>query len=229
MEFSSPEPADFVNVQSLNHAFLKYLRRPGSGERLRQQLPPTLEQLLAGITDLQIRRLAKTPFLLFSLRERDDAYWSGLFSEDKTADLFTPMQSLSDEAGQIVAATLGYLWQLSRRNPYAVRVASGASQNWCEQLSDCTLLYLLQCAAGRSDLLVLRLADNEELWRKLLGAGISSEQDIRVAAQHCALQTMLTDAQGTAYQRLPAAACGARVPSLQVAEGSNPRSRRKKL
>ena len=228
MEFSSPEPADFVNIQSLNQAFLNYLRKPGSGKRLRQQLPPSLEQQLAGLTDLQIRRLAKTPFLLLSLRERDDAYWSGLFTEGQTADLFTPMQSSSDEAGPLIAATLGYLWQLSRRNPYAVRVACGASLNWCEHLSDCTLLHLLQRAAGRSDLLVLRLADNESLWRKLLCAGISSEKEVRVAAQHCALQTMLTYAHSTAYQRLQTAACRVPAPSLQVAERLNPPSRGKK-
>ena len=229
MDFSGPEPADFANVRSLNAAFLKHLRRPASGKSLRESLSPVLEPMMAALTELQIGRLANVPFLLFSLRERDDAYWSSLFADDPTGDLFAPEQSMPDESGQLLAAALGFLWQLSNSNPYAARVACGASLNWCERLADSTLLCVLQRTSGRDDLLVLRFADNDDLWKKLLVAGISSEREVRIAAQQCALQTMLTNAQSSDYRHLPAAACNARAPSIQVADRPESTQRSKKL
>ncbi len=228
MEFSGPEPADFANVRALNCAFLEHLCQPGSGKSLRCQFSPGVEPLVAGLTSLQIGRLAEAPFLLFSLHEFDDNYWSEIFSADPTADLFSPDELPSDKSRHIVAATLGFLWQLASCNPYAARISSGASLNWCEQLADCTLLHILQCCAGRTDLLVPRLVDNDDLWRKLLSAGISSEPEIRAAAQQCALQTLLTGPNGSSYHPLRAAACLLPSNSLQVAEAPASRSRRKK-
>jgi hypothetical protein len=228
MEFSGPGPADFANVQALNCAFLEHMCEPGAGKSLRCQFSPGVEPLVAGLTGLQIGRLAEAPFLLFSLREFDNDYWSGIFSAGPTGDLFTPDRLPSDKNQQIIAATLGFLWQLASRNPYAARICSGASLNWCEQLADCTLLHILQCCAGRNDLLVPRLVDNADLWRKLLSAGISSEPEIRAAGQQCALQTLLTDPNGSSYRPLRAAACRLPTNSLQVAEAPASRSRRKK-
>lgn len=229
MDFSGPGQADFANVQSLNNAFLKHVLRPVGGKHLRQSLSPILEPLMAALTDQQARRLSKVPFLLFSLRERDDMYWNRVFADDPTGDLFAATRPPSDEVGQLVSAALGFLWQLSGNNPYAARVASGASVNWCERLADRTLLCLLQRTAGRGDLLMLRFAENDHLWRKLLVAGISSEQEVRVAAQQCALQTMLTNAQSSDYRSMSAAACSTASPSLQVAEGPRPSRSNKKL
>jgi hypothetical protein len=229
MEFRGPEPADFANVRSLNRAFLKLICRPTGGKRLRRQLSPLLEPLMAGLTTMQIQRLANAPFLLFSLRELGDVYWSEIFADDPTGDLFTPLGQPSPESGQLIAAALGFLWQLSSGNPYAARVVSGASLSWCERLSDVTFLKLIQCTAGRDDLLVLRHADNDNLWRKLLIAGINSEPEIRTSAHQCALQTMLTTAQSSANRPLSAAACRGPAPTLQVAEGPRPPACRKKL
>jgi hypothetical protein len=229
MEFRGPEPADFENVHSLNKAFLKQLCLPIAGKRLCGQLSHALELLIAGLTDLQIRRLAEAPFLLFSLRELDDAYWSEIFADDPTSDLFAPPGQPTPESEQLMAAALGFLWQLSSRNPYAARVVSGASLSWCERLSEVTLFRLLQRTAGRDDLLVLRLADNDNLWKKLLVAGISSEPEVRAAAQQCVLQTLLTNAQSNSYRSLSAAACRVPAPALHVSEGPRIPARRKKL
>jgi hypothetical protein len=228
MEFSGPEPADFANVRALNYAFLEHLCQPGSGHSLRRQFSPGIEPLVAGLTALQIGRLAEAPFLLFSLHEFDDDYWSGIFLAGPTADLFSPDEFPSDKNQQIIAATLGFLWQLASRNPYAARISSGASLNWCERLADRTLLHILQSCAGRTDLLVPRLVDNSDLWTKLLSAGISSEPEVRAAAQQCVLQTLLTDPNSSSYHPLRAAACRLPPNSLQVAETPASRSRRKK-
>jgi hypothetical protein len=229
MEFSGPEPTDFTNMQALNRAFLEHLRDAQSGTYLRKAFAPEIEPLVAGLTSLQIRRLSEAPFLLLSLREFDDDCWSEIFVADPTGDLFTAGERPSEQNRQIVAAAIGFLWQLASRNPYAARIASGASLNWCERLADCTLLHILQCAAERSDLLMPRLVNNKDLWRKLMVAGLSSEPQIRAAAHQCALQTLLTVPNTSSYRSMQSAACRIPPNSLQVAERPDSKSRRKKL
>jgi hypothetical protein len=217
MDFSGPQPADFDNIKSLNRAFLRRLRKTDRGQRLRQTLAPTLRVMIKGLTDLQLERLSATPFLLLSLRERDDDYWRVLNDIDAQDDLF--LEANTDaEANQLTAAALAFLWQLSRRNPYATRLVSGATLNWCEQLSDHTLLPLLQRTSGCIELLQPRMAENEEFWGKLLGPGLSSELNVRRAAQLTALQSMLTEDPARHYRPTRAAACNASMPSLRVAE-----------
>ena len=217
MDFSGPEPADYRNVQSLNHQFLILVRNSPAGRGLRQLMELTLRPMIAGLTDLQIGRLSKTPFLLFSLRECDEDYWSLFPGEDRNMDLLVAAEHGS-ESSQLAAAGLAFLWQLARRNPYAARLVSGATLNWCEQLAGCTLLPVLQRMAGRSDLLQPRRADDTEFWNKLLGPGLSSEQAVCKAAQLSALQALLTGDPGARYRPMRAAACDATVPSLRVAD-----------
>lgn len=217
MDFSGPEPADYRNVQSLNYQFLFLARNGLAGHGLQQQSEPMVNTLIAGLTDLQIDRFSQSPFLLFSLRERDEEYWSFLSAEDRTMDLFVALEQGS-ESSQLAAAGLAFLWQLARRNPYAARLVSGATLNWCEQLAGHTLLYVLQRMAGRSDLLMLRRAEDADFWNKLLGPGLSSEPDVRKAAQLSALQTILTDDSTAQYRPMRAAACSLPLAALRVAD-----------
>ncbi|MDH3749904.1 MAG: hypothetical protein OEU90_10290 [Gammaproteobacteria bacterium] len=217
MEFRGPETADFCNVQAMNQAFLKRMRGSTSGRELRQQMVGTAAPMIRGLTDLQIKRLSATPFLLLSLRERDEDYWSFLTNHDSNGDLLIA-PDLGFESSQLAAASLAFLWQLARRNPYAARLVSGATLNWCEQLAECTLFQLLQRTVGRGDLLRPRRPDDAEFWHKLLGPGLSSEQEVRRAAQLSALQSILTEDPVTRYRAVRAAACNASVPSLRVAE-----------
>jgi len=217
MDYRGPEAADFANVESLNRAFLRLLRNTASGQRARQQLPPRVQEIVRGLTDLHISRLSVVPFLLLSLRERDDRYWHALISGDADPDLLASARGNTD-AEQLGVAGVAFLWQLARRNPYAARLVSGATLGWCAQLADCTLLRLLQRATSRRDLLQPRLAANMDFWNKLLGPGLSSEQDVRSAAHVAALQTILTDDPAAHYRALRAAACNAPTPSLQIAD-----------
>ncbi len=217
MDYLGPEPADFINVQSLNDAFLRCLRISPGGASIRQQLTPALRLMIEGLTELHIRRLAAAPFLLFSLRERDAAYWRFLSDDNRNGDLFAGARPPSD-VRDIVIAALGFLWQLARRNPYAVRLISGATLNWCEQLAECTFLHLMQRGSARSDLLQLRFADNGDFWKKMLCAGLSSEQNVRSAAHLAAMQTLLTTESAEAAICVRAAACRAPALPLRVAE-----------
>lgn len=217
MDFRGPEAADFANVKSLNRAFLALLRETAAGRRIRQHLPAPVQEMIRGLTDLQINRLSAVPFLLLSLRERDDSYWQLLVSDKADADLFTNTSHDLDTR-QLGTAAVAFMWQLSMRNPYAARLLSGGTLAWCEQLANCTSLRLLQRTMNSPDLLQPRLPNKVDFWKKLLGPGLSPEQNVRTAAHMAALQTMLTEDPASHYRPLRAAACNSIAPSRKVAD-----------
>lgn len=216
MDYSGPQTVDLLEVQTLNLAMLELLRCEQRGASLRQSLSPRLQPLVAALTDLHIRRLAQSPFLLLSLRERDDAYWQGLLADDPNHDLFATGGSAAHECQRVQSAATGFLWQLARRNSYAARLVCGATLTWCEQLAGFSLFELLRRTGDCDDLLQLRLAGNDYFWVRLLGAGLSSDASIRRAAQVCALQTTLADGVAVESRRLSKAACRAPVPTVTV-------------
>ena len=175
MHFPGPDNADLTNVFALNRAFIAWQRvRPqdatGQGD------PPTR---LAALSCEQRERLARTPFLLLSLAEDDEPRWQSLFAEQQTRDLLQCVQPRDDAASTLIAGGLGFLWQLSRRNPYAARLLTGASLAWCEQLASCSLIELFARTLEDRTLLAPRMANNAELWHKLLTAGVSNRRHLR--------------------------------------------------
>jgi hypothetical protein len=198
MDFNGPDAADFAEVAALNHAFLVRLRSPGAtGMQLREHLPGSLHPVVLALRDLQVERLASSPFLLLSLREQDPAYWQRLAGEHVAPDLFAAGGEDTDE---IAAATLSFLWHLARRNPYAVRLVAGAGNDWCSIMTSNTLISILRRASSRPDLLQPRLAGNVAFWSRLLGPGLDSSPTIRRAAHTTCLQTLLTDLPEPARQ-----------------------------
>lgn len=221
MHFPGPDNADLVNVHALNRTFIAWQRvRPqeaaGQGE-----LPAGLPTRLAALSCEQRERLARTPFLLLSLAEDDAARWQSLFAEQQTRDLLQRVQPRDDAASSLIAGALGFLWQLSRRNPYVARLLTGASLAWCEQLGNCTLMELFARTLEDRTLLAPRMADNAELWHKLLTAGVSGRRHLRRAARVAALQTVLTERPFRPGRALVAAAC--RMPAAQSRRSTKPR------
>lgn len=217
MEYRGPEITDLADVRSLNAAFLEYLSS-NDGEQLRRDLPASLRPAVAALSSRQIERLAGVPFLLMSVSESDDTYWDRLLLDRPVTDLFTPSHSDADSLAQIASAALGFLWQLARKNPYAVRLICGATLNWCEQLAACTLLHVLRRAVADPRVVVPRLADDSVFWHRLLGAGLSSESVVRRASHLSALQAVLTPVVATTQRRFRSAACYSTVPTLEVRE-----------
>jgi len=218
MDFPGPEVADLANVYTLNLGFLELLR---THDGSLAGANTAAEGVLANLTALSIARadrVAQSPFLLFALAEAEDRRWAILFDGNEQHDLIDEMHRPADAAALLAAATLGFLWELARRNPYAARLVSGASLGWCEQLADSAPLRLFQFAARESNLLAPRLATHALFWEKLLGAGTSNESEVRRSAQLCALQTVLTRNSGERYRPLRAAACRMPAPSLRVAD-----------
>lgn len=218
MHFPGPDTADLANVYALNRAFIAWQRvRPqeaaGQGE-----LPVGMRTRLAALSCEQRERLARVPFLLPSLAEDDEPRWQSLFAEQRTRDLLQCVQPRDEAASTLIAAALGFLWQLSRRNPYAARLLTGASLGWCEQLAGCTLMELFARTLEDRSLLAPRMADSAELWHKLLTAGVSNRRHLRRAARVAALQTVLTERPFRPGRPLAAAAC--KMPAVRVRTSS---------
>ena len=219
MEYTGPETVDLRDVCALNAAFLEYLSS-NNGVQLRRELPASLRPVVVALSSRQIERLAAVLFLLLSLSESDDTYWDRLMPERPARDLFTPSHSAADPLAQIASAALAFLWQLARKNPYAVRLICGASLNWCEQLAASTLLHVLQRAIDDQRVVLPRLAADSVFWHRLLGAGLSSESGVRRASHLSALQTVLTPVVVTTNHRFRSAACYSSVPILEIREQS---------
>jgi hypothetical protein len=207
MHYQGPSSADLANVRALNSAFLALHCDGHRSERLRDDGLPELSELLRALNERQAQRLADAPFLLFTLREQDEALWSSILQDDDATnlELFSPPRSQVEQG--LLAAALGFLWRLAAQNPYGARLVSGAPVAWCERLAGCTLLQLLQRATHRADLLRPRFGDNRTIWSKLLGDGVSTRLDVRQAAQLTALQCLLTRPAPDVDPGLRAAAC----------------------
>ena len=215
MDFFGPDISDFANVRALNHAWLVRLREPHRGECLRQGMSPPVRALLKGLTDLQVERLATSPFLLFSMRERDEGSWRSLDNPDPNLDLLTAGEHRGDE---LRITAISFLWQLAGRNPYAARLVSGATLAWCERLAACTLLDVQRAAARIDGLLQPRFPANKDFWYKLLGPGLGSDGQTRHSAHITCMQWVLTDSPEAGYRKVRAAACANPIPTLTVAE-----------
>lgn len=216
MSFNGPSSVDYLNVKALNRAYLSLLRSNASARHSADELPTPLRRSITSLTPRQVERLSATPFLLLSLRERDDQLWDQILAPKTGPELLTG--PLADELERLRSATLGFVWQLARQNPYTLRLTCGASLHWCERLAERTLLGLLAAVAPYPDLIVLRRGGDHDLWRKLLDDGISRDRGVSRSAHLCALQTMLTRQAASVARRWAVAACRTNSPGLQVAD-----------
>jgi hypothetical protein len=191
IHYPGPSQDDYANVQALNTAFIKAsfdLKGPQRG------------------------RLAAVPFLLFSIRERDPLWWDDALSDARQGDWMAVADIESPESRCLQLAALSFLWHLARRNPYAVRIISGASISWCERITDLPLVTLLDRVGERGDLMLSRLDSPNAPVGRLLGNATSSKRSVRRSSQFTALQSLLTRTDNDGYTQLPAAACSMAGP-----------------
>lgn len=202
MDYEGLTTDDLANVTALNRAWLDLGKgRIGT---------PVLS--LA-----RIDRLAEAPFLLFSFREEDERLWRRLLRDSPQADLIEDTITDNVDLRSLQAAGLAFLWNLARRNPYVARVVSGASLDWCARLAGMTLADLLGKVAHHLIMRPRFAADDARLER-LLARGAGGDTTLREATQMGVLQSLLTRGPDTRHERLPAAACGIRLPHRKVAD-----------
>jgi len=202
MDYEGIQVDDLVNVAALNRAWLDHANRAAGQWSLSLS---------------RIERLATSPFLLFSLREYDDALWTRLLDADPQRDLLDRDESGDTTTRSLQSAAIAFLWNLSRRNVYVARLVSGASLEWCERLAAPTLIDLLGRVTTMS-IIEPRFANDELLQSRLLGTGSCREPDLRAAAQIGVLQTILTRGPSARYGRLAAAACRMPDAASKVAD-----------
>ncbi len=199
MDYEGPTAEDLRNIRALNATFLRATN-------------PCDQALDNGVSDrplteMQVRRLSEAPFLLFSFREQDAEYWKRLIADDPQKDLLQPAVTVSEQIHELQVAGLGFLWQLSRRNPYVARLACGAPAKWCESIARLTLVGLIRRAANRGDLTLPRFRTGDHVGHRLLQSGVSARLHLQRMSQQFALQAMLTRSSPPHYEELPAAAC----------------------
>ncbi len=185
-DYPGPNPDDYANVTALNTVFIR---------------------LTLDLKGPQCGRLAAAPFLLFSLREDQPVWWDDVLREGRQGDLTDVAELTSPDLRSLQSAALSFFWHLGRRNPYAVRIISGASISWCERIANLPLITLLERAGGRGDLMQSRLSDVPGISARLLSEGISALPGVCRASHLAALQTLLRRSDFDNYTRLPAAAC----------------------
>ena len=199
MDYKCPTRDDLANIRALNRYFLVAV-----AEADREKFGELAQRRL---TEPQLTCLAAAPFLLFSLREQDDEYWRHLLADDPQIDFVDSDVAPCEKFRHLQMAGLGFLWHLSRRSPYVSRIVSGAPLEWCERLANCTLARLLDRAATRADLLRIRFANEDSVWRRLLSDGIDPRSGLKRASHQFALQAMLTRNQRIQIEIVSAAAC----------------------
>jgi hypothetical protein len=190
-DYRGPGADDYANVLAFNTAFLM------ASTELRAA---------------ELRRLAAAPFLLFSMRENDLEWWDDALADCRQADLMEPVEQPNADLCRMQIAAISFLWHLSRRNPYAVRIISGAPVAWCDRIIALPLVTLLNRLGTRADLLLSRIDVDAGSGGRLLGHGTSSKPLLRRSAQLAVLQDLLTRPGLGEYTRLKTAACGLSRP-----------------
>lgn len=217
MDYPSPTDGDYDEVRSLNEAFLALLAGPYRPAVLPDEKAAATIERLAGL-DLKARsRLARAPFLLFSLREDDGDYWDRIHADAFAHDLFVPRNDTSTPYARLVSAAIGFVWQLSRQNAYTLRLVCCASLNWCEQIAEQPLLNVINRAAALEDILEVRASGNEALWHRLTTAGVSTRAELRRSTHRAALQTLLMRSGRPRPATWKSAACRSKLPQLHRA------------
>jgi hypothetical protein len=219
MAFDGPQKADFGNIVPLNQEFLELLRKEKSLRRCIAELPESQRHRLVTLDRVEAHHLAQTPFLLFSFREHDDVYWERILTEPVSPGLF--QGRVSDDVRTLMSSALGVIWHLAQRDPFTLRLFSGAPLAWCETIADLALHRLLDAVCRSGDLPVLRFGDHREMWRALLDGGISGRVPTRMAAQLSGLQIVLSRSQQS--RQLARAARSLRTTAFRVADENDPK------
>jgi len=220
MAFDSPERSDYANLPPINKQYLSLLDREPGLRRCLSPLPEALRARLTSLSAAETERLAETPFLLCSFREYDDSHWTRVLNSVATPDLFRPVSSPALQT--VASAGLGYAWHLARENPFTLRLMTGAPLSWCERIAELPFHQLLDAYHRSGESPTIRLGHRQELWRLLLGPGVSRRRELRRAAQFTALHVVLSaPSERGAWLR---AASRTRTPGLKVADDDDPDS-----
>lgn len=202
MRYTSPGAADFENVTALNLCFLEF-----AAARPR---PPTVSEplhlTLGTLSEAERGRLARLPFLLFTLGAYDPGLWQQSPASPQR-DLLRDAAPMPVREWQLVTSALALLWVLARDNRYCARLVAGAADDWFSLVAAKPVVELLEFAASFDHLVVPRLANEQAFWRRLIAGCRLPLRKSREATRFAAFQRVLTEPGNDGSIRLAVAAC----------------------
>lgn len=122
-------------------------------------------------------RLAAFPFVIIDVRFRDEVWWRGRgkmqgIAEPPLADALPrePRESLLLE-------TLMFAWQVAREDPRVAQILFAMTQPVAHLISSLAMQDIRTVAIERSHFLSVRWDDNAQLWRELLVAVATDDEE----------------------------------------------------
>ena len=109
MPYRGPQVVDLQEISALNLAFIRLLADASEASTLLTEIPASVADRLASLTKKERASVAAVPFLVFSLRERDDDYWEQLCAETVNLDLLADSAAVSAGRARFVSAALGFM------------------------------------------------------------------------------------------------------------------------
>ena len=205
VDFKGIDSDTLANALALNAAFLALAitRRP-------PRLSTDFIERLARLSQVERARLAKAPFLLFTVEPLEPG------GPSRSPDLFD--QSMADPESRLVAATLCLLWSLARTDRHAARFLAGVPRGGCADFAAAPLVDVIDAARRFETLVIPRHQRNAAFWRKLFLSATDPRPLVRQAARHSALQFVLTGLEDDAYTPVAAAACRNLVPVRRLVD-----------
>ncbi len=210
MTYPGLNQVELDEIQRLNVLYLMALQHAGGPlEPLRPMLGEASLAWLRRCSTASVELLAAVPYLLF----RVDTLTPHR-AAPRNRDMFL---SKDPEAFELLTLALAFVHQLARRDRFALRVITGASEAWCGWLQDVSFVRLAESARQSDVLLLPILVNHREFWPGLITSvrkNLLAQRDAIVAT---GLQHLLNTQTRASSQRLAARSIAS--ASLQVADG----------
>ncbi len=203
MAYTGLSARTIAEVRALNRCFLRRIREPGDRDTA---LSADWLELVRRLGAAPCRRVAEAPFLLLDVGKLD----LGAMAD---TDLFSRATRADTE---LWLMTLSLCWQFAQREPFALRVISGAGLEWCDALGDTCFAELADRVGTCAPPPRPALLDTTSWWADYAAACTGNERGKVAALQMAGLQHRLCNTAGAT----PLASAASRLvrPGQRVAE-----------
>jgi len=122
-------------------------------------------------------RLAAFPFVIVDVRFRDEVWWRGKGKMQGVAEPPLPDAFLREPRESLLLETLMFAWQVAREDPRVAQILFAMTQPVAHLISSLAMQDIRTVAIERSNCLRFRWDDNAQLWRELLVAVATDNEE----------------------------------------------------
>lgn len=122
-------------------------------------------------------RLAAFPFVIVDVRFRDEVWWRGKGKMQGVAEPHLPDAFLREPRESLLLETLMFAWQVAREDPRVAQILFAMTQPVAHLISSLAMQDIRTVAIERSNCLRFRWDDNAQLWRELLVAVTTDNEE----------------------------------------------------